>query len=260
MFQTAVLASGSKGNSILVKTDKVKILLDAGLSGKRIIESIEKIGLSADKLAAVIVSHEHSDHIKGAGIICRKYKIPLYISKLTYAESKRKLGKIEDLRLFESGDLFEIEDLIIKSIPGSHDSIDHSNFSFVQKSNQNQKLAVVTDNGFSPKNLLLDVADCTTIILESNYDENMLLEGPYPWELKQRIKSRKGHFSNEQSVCFLNKILHPNLKNVILAHLSEENNEPEIAYKNMNSFLKTINQNIVLEVASQIKPTEIIEV
>lgn len=260
MFQTAVLASGSKGNSILIKTDKTKILLDAGLSGKRIIESLEKIELSGENLTAVIVSHEHSDHIKGAGIICRKYKLPLYISTLTYNSSKTKLGKIEDLRLFESGDLIEIGDLIIKSIPGSHDSIDHSNFTFLQKDNSDKKLAVVTDNGFSPKNLLLDVENCTTIILESNYDENMLMNGPYPWELKQRIKSRKGHFSNNQSVGFLKKILHPNLKNIILAHLSEENNTAEIAYNNMLTFLNTIEQEISLKVASQNEPIGVIEI
>jgi len=260
MFQTAILASGSKGNSILIRTDKTKILLDAGLSGKRIVESLEKIGLSGEKLAAVIVSHEHSDHIKGAGIICRKYKIPLYISNLTYSISKKKLGKVENLILFESGDLFEIEDVIIKSIPGSHDSIDHSNFTFVQKDNPNKKLAVVTDNGFPPKNLLLDVAECTTIILESNYDENMLMDGPYPWELKQRIKSRKGHFSNDQSIKFLETILHSKLKNVILAHLSEENNTAEIAHKNMQSFLKTIEQEISLKVASQNEPIGVIEI
>jgi phosphoribosyl 1,2-cyclic phosphodiesterase len=260
MFQTAVLASGSKGNSILIRTDKTKILLDAGLSGKRIVESLEKIGLSGEKLAAVIVSHEHSDHIKGAGIICRKYKIPLYISKLTYEVSKVRLGKIEQFNLFESGDSLEIGDIIIKTIPGSHDSVDHSNFTFMQKLNPDQKLAVVTDNGFSPKNLLLDVENCTTIILESNYDTEMLMTGPYTWELKQRIKSRKGHFSNEQSVCFLNKILHSQLKNVILAHLSEENNKPEIAFENMNSFLKKNNHRIFLIVASQTEPIGVIDI
>ena len=130
----------------------------------------------------------------------------------------------------------------------------------MQKLNPDQKLAVVTDNGFSPKNLLLDVENCTTIILESNYDTEMLMTGPYTWELKQRIKSRKGHFSNEQSVCFLNKILHSQLKNVILAHLSEENNKPEIAFENMNSFLKKNNHRIFLIVASQTEPIGVIDI
>lgn len=261
MFKAAVLASGSKGNSILVKTEKTKILLDAGLSGKKISGLINLLELDEKKVKALIVSHEHSDHIRGAGIICRKLNIPLYISKLTYSVIKKKLGKLPaGLIHFKNGKFFEIGDIRVRAFQSSHDVIDGSNFTFQKKDNPEKKLAVATDVGFITKLMLRNLQNCTSIILESNHDCNMLLNGSYPWELKQRIRSKEGHLSNEQAIGVISKVIQPKLKNLILAHLSEENNRPELAEAEMKNFLKEIKHELNLIVASQYEPTQLIDI
>jgi len=261
MFKTAVLASGSKGNCFLVKTQSTKIIFDAGLSAKKIFEAMSKIDLEKDKIDAIVVSHEHSDHVKGAGIICRKLKIPLFISESTFQASRHKLGKMPSPPVFfENGASFDIGDLIVTPFSSSHDVIDGSNFVIQKNNDLERKLAIVTDLGYPSRLTIQKLQDVTTIILESNHDETMLLEGPYPWELKQRVKSREGHLSNSQAVGLTSKIIHSGLKNIILAHLSEQNNTPELAYKVMNEFLKNINFNLNLIVSDQYQPTQLIDV
>lgn len=261
MFQTSVLASGSKGNSILIRTNKTAILLDAGLSGKKIFSLLESINVDPSDLKGLIVSHEHSDHIGGAGVLCRKLQIPLYASKLTYSSCCQRLGKLpQGTQYFEVGKEFVINDIIIRTFPSSHDVIDGSNFVFFKQRDENRKLAVVTDSGYSSRLMLHNLQKSTSIILESNHDLQMLLNGPYPPYLIQRIKSRQGHLSNEQAVGVMTKILHPGLKNLILAHLSEKNNLPELAYEIMNNFLKEVKFSLNLQVASQYAATELIDV
>ncbi len=261
MFQTSVLASGSKGNSILVRTNTSKILLDAGLSGKKITNFIKSIKLDENKLDAVVVSHEHSDHIRGAGIISRRFNIPMYISKATYEKSRKKLGKLPaGIINFSNGDTFEIGDIIIRAFPSSHDVIDGSNFTFQKMGEEGRKLAVATDLGYSSKLMLMRIMESTTIILESNHDVEMLLSGSYPPHLKQRIKSKKGHLSNKQAVEVVSKIIHKGLKNIILAHLSEENNIPQKAENAMRDYLQHIDQEIDLIVASQYSSTRLVDI
>ncbi len=261
MFKAAVLASGSKGNCFLVKTENTKILVDAGFSAKKTIELIEKLYLSHTKINALVISHEHNDHIGGAGVLVRKLKIPLYISYRTYLSAKRNLGKIEyGLHHFENGNSFEIGDIIIHPFASSHDVAESSNFIILQNGNPNAKLGIVTDLGYPTKLTVQRLQNVTSIILESNHDEKMLLEGPYPWELKQRVKSREGHLSNAQAVGLISQIIHPDLKNIVLAHLSEKNNTPELAYKTMKSFLDTINFDLNLMVSSQYEPTKLFDI
>ena len=261
MFQTAVLASGSKGNCILVRTENTKILIDAGLSGIKISEAIRKLKLREDKIKALIISHEHSDHISGAGIICRKFKIPLYITQPTFSTGKHRLGKLpHGITHFDSSETFQIGDLLISAFPSSHDVVDGVNF-VIQKENDNdRKLAIATDLGYTSRLMLLKFKEATSIILESNHDEKMLLEGPYPWDLKQRVKSRTGHLSNEQAVAVISRIIHSGLKNIILAHLSEVNNTPEIARSLVEGYLQNINSELNLIVSGQYEPTPIIDV
>lgn len=261
MFQTSVLASGSKGNSILIKTLKTKILLDAGLSGKKIFAAIENLSLSGEKLDAVIVSHEHSDHIKGAGIICRKLQIPLYITEPTYNYCVKKIGKLPlGAIFFNPGENFTIKDIEIQPFASSHDAVDSCNFIFKKTGDSERKLAIVTDVGFSSNLLITRLMNSTTIILESNHDFKMLMNGPYPWELKQRIRSREGHLSNEDAVNIIRKVLHPGLKNLVLAHLSDENNDPILAKNLMAKFLQKAGHNLKLLVASQDANTELLEI
>ncbi|MDP8268683.1 MAG: MBL fold metallo-hydrolase [Candidatus Tenebribacter davisii] len=261
MFQASVLASGSKGNSILIRTESTKILMDAGLSGRKTIDFIRSIKLDENKLDAVVISHEHSDHIRGAGIICRKFKIPLYISKPTYEVCKERLCTIPaGEKYFSDRSTFTIGNIEIKAFQSSHDVVDGNNFTLKKIGDDTRKLSIATDLGFSSKLMIMQLKKSTSIILESNHDIKMLLEGSYPPHLKQRIKSKQGHLSNEQAVGVISQVVHPGLKNIILAHLSEENNLPKIAEKLMRDYLKSINHDLQLIVASQYRSTKLIDV
>jgi len=261
MFQASVLASGSKGNSILIRTESTKILLDVGLSGKKTSNFIQSINLDENKINAVVISHEHSDHIRGAGIICRKLQIPLYISKDTYNACKERLGNLPIAAIhFKNGSSFTIGDIEIRAFQSSHDVVDGSNFTLKKVGDETRKLAIATDLGFSSNLMLTQLKNSTSIILESNHDLKMLINGSYPPHLKQRIKGKQGHLSNKQAVKVIKKVYHPRLKNIILAHLSEENNLPEIAEKLMRDYLNKKDKNLNLIVASQYESTELIDV
>ena len=259
MFQTAVLASGSKGNAILVRTKSAKILIYVGLSGKQVFAAMEALHLDTQRIDGIILSHEHSDHLRGCGILCRKLKIPLYASYDTYCVAQHKIGKLPvGVQHFKHGCDFTIKDIVIHPFASSHDAVDSSNFTL--QNGGEKRLGVITDTGFVTNLLELKTRDCTTLILESNHDDDLLMNGPYPWHLKQRIRGRLGHLSNLQAVGLISKVIHPQLKNLILAHLSEVNNTPEVAAETMRGFLDTIRHNARLIIAGQYKPTEIIDI
>lgn len=261
MFKTSVLASGSKGNSIFIKSDNISIILDAGLSGCKILGGLSKLDQNTAQIRAIVISHEHSDHIKGAGILCRKLKIPLYSTKLTYQICKNSLGNIPaGVLFFENDKPFRIGNIEIHPFNSSHDVIDGCNFVFKRIDDNIRKLAVATDLGFSSNLMISRVQHSTTIILESNHDPDMLMQGPYPWHLKQRIKGRQGHLSNDQAVGVLSRVFHPGIRNLILAHLSEINNSPDLARKNMEMYLQTIRHELRLIVSSQYEPTELVDI
>ncbi len=261
MLRTSVLLSGSKGNANLIFTDDTYLLLDAGLSAKKIFSAMEEIGVDPSKLNGVVISHEHSDHVNGAGIISRKLNIPIYFTEATYSRCYSKLGKLNQAPIyFCVGDDFVIGDIKVSSFSSSHDAIDSSNFLFEQLDNTKQKLAIATDLGFASKLLLNKIKEVTTLVLESNHDEVILLNGSYSWELKQRVKSIRGHLSNKQAVAVVSQMMHPGLSNLILAHLSEANNTPELAFKEMSSYLKEIKAEVNLFIANQHRPTPIINV
>ncbi|MCF7920987.1 MAG: MBL fold metallo-hydrolase [Candidatus Cloacimonetes bacterium] len=252
MFQLGIIASGSKGNCLLVRGNEGAILLDAGLTGKKIAEGLDQLKIETAELKALIISHEHSDHIRGAGIVCRKYQIPLYITRETYACSAGKFGNLPaGIKFFEPGKTFRINDLIIIPFASSHDAVESSNFKILQDGNSNSQLGVATDCGYFTRLMKERLMECTTLVLESNHDEIALINGPYRWDLKQRVKSRQGHLSNHQAVSVVSQIIHPGMKRLILAHLSEQNNTPELAYEEMRKFLAEIQHELELQVASQ---------
>ena len=254
MFQLGIIASGSKGNSLVVQGNEGLVLIDAGLTGIKITQGLIDMGLDPQDLKAVVISHEHSDHIRGAGIICRKYNIPLYITRETYACAAGKLGKLPvGTVFFDPGTTFRINDIIIIPFASSHDAVESSNFKIMQDQNQKAKLGIATDCGYFTRLMKERLTGCTTLVLESNHDELMLINGPYPWELKQRVKSRHGHLSNIQAVSVISQIIHPGLKRIILAHLSEKNNTPELAEKEMRTYVDMVNHDLELYVASQYK-------
>lgn len=261
MLKTSVLLSGSKGNANLIFTENTFILLDAGLSAKRIFMAMEEIQIDPGKLNGIVISHEHGDHVNGAGIISRKLNIPLYFTGATYSYCSHKIGTLVCPPVyFQVGDQFNIGDIKINSFSSSHDAVDSSNFLFEQVDNVSQKLAIATDLGFATKLLLNKIKEVTTLILESNHDEEVLINGSYSWDLKQRVKGNRGHLSNKQAVSVVSQIFHPGLNNLVLAHLSEMNNTPELAFKEMNDYLEIIKAKVNLFIANQNRPTPIINV
>ncbi len=221
-----MLASGSKGNAIYISDNSTSILVDSGLSGVEIERRLKSRGLNPSELDAVLVTHEHADHIHGVGILSRRFSLPVYISRKTGMGIPSKIGYIRDMVNFECGTTFMLKTLKIHPFSVSHDAADPAGFTITQ---DGAKIGIATDLGIATSMAIEHLKGCSLLILEANHDPDMLVNGPYPWPIKQRIKSRTGHLSNEDSKKLIMKIKHSRLKHVILAHLSEINNTPEKA-------------------------------
>lgn len=220
------LASGSKGNAVYVSDGDTSILIDAGLSGREIEKRLNSKGIQPETIDAIIVSHEHDDHIKGAGAFSRRYNLPVYMSQKTKTALPSFIGNIKEHMLFSCGKSFSINHLYIHPFSVSHDAEDPVGFTI---SHNRTKIALATDLGIATAMVKEHLKECNLILLEANHDTVMLEKGPYPWPVKQRIKSRVGHLSNAESKNLLMEVKHNNLKYVILGHLSEINNTPEKA-------------------------------
>lgn len=254
-LSVCVLASGSKGNAIFVSDGHTSILVDAGLSGVEIERRLASANLSGSQLDALVVSHEHSDHIRGVGILARRYNMPVYISPETAQAASSQLGRIDDLRHFDIGTPFFINDLHIHPFSTSHDARDPAGFTIGSKG---LKMGIATDLGVATGMVKHHLKECDLLILEANHDPTMLIEGPYSWPLKQRIKSRNGHLSNEESRDLLSEVKHDGLCHVILAHLSEINNTPEKALYAVQQALEGCDAIPRLHLACQDRCTDLL--
>jgi len=224
--RVCLLASGSKGNSVFVEAGASRVLVDAGLSARELLLRLAAIGVEGQGLDAILISHEHTDHIRGAGALARKLKIPLLASHPTCRAGCTSIGKTEVIE-FESGCPFTFNDIRIDPFPITHDASDPVGFMIECGEG---KIGIATDLGIATRLVAEKLKGCRALVLESNHDEEMLANGPYPWHLKQRIRSRHGHLSNSDSAALLDEIIHPGLEAVFLAHLSEVNNDPVIAF------------------------------
>ena len=261
MFQTSVIASGSKGNCFLVRTADTQILIDIGITFRAYGTAMEQLGLDPYKIDAVFISHEHSDHVGGVGVLNRKTAAPIYITQPTLIYSEKKMGNLRtEPNIFESGIKIMIKDLVILPFPSSHDAVDGCNFIIHTADDPKRKLAVVTDTGYATKLLKNHLSQVSTMILESNHDLQMLKTGPYEWYLKQRIQSRNGHLSNLQAAELVKEIHNEGHKRIILVHLSEINNTPELAYKEMKKTLDSLNTKIDLQVSGQFENTPLFDI
>jgi len=245
-LSVCILASGSKGNAVFVSSPDTSLLIDAGLSGIEIERRLRSRGLDPKDLDGILVSHEHHDHIQGVGVLSRRFKLPVYINSRTRNAASGQLGNLHDSKKFECGSTFTINDLSIHPFSISHDAKDPCGFTI----NQNgTKIGIATDLGIATSMVKEHLKGCTLLILEANHDEDMLINGPYPWPVKQRIKSRTGHLSNAASKTLLNELQHDGLKHVMLAHLSETNNTPQKAADEVSRALTRCKPR--LDVASQ---------
>jgi phosphoribosyl 1,2-cyclic phosphodiesterase len=261
MMRMTVLASGSKGNSTLVASSRTRILVDAGLSCRELMKRMQMANEDPTAIDALLITHEHQDHVQGVAVLARKLGVPVYFTqathrawmrwmmpqkRLTYAAwlalrqqppgveevEKAPVEKAEDpcslpgVEYFSAGSGFSIGDIVVTPFTIPHDAADPVGFVFEA---DGVRMAIATDLGYMPPNVKMAIRNCDVLMLESNHDLEMLRDGPYPWSVKQRVMSRVGHLSNEAASDFLEKNYDGNASFVVLAHLSESNNLPELA-------------------------------
>ncbi len=250
----SVLASGSRGNSIYVASERVRLLIDAGLSGRETQRRLATVGVNPKDLDGIIVTHEHLDHVRGLGSLARRYKLPVYLNQLTHAHLPESVGRLGEKVEFATGRSFSVGDIAIHPFAISHDAADPVGFALV---NGSVKIAVCTDLGAATNLVHRHLENCSILVLEANHDVEMLKNGPYPWPIKQRIRSRFGHLSNEQSVKVLSEVVSDRLSEVILAHMSETNNSSEMVLKTFTSTLpRHMRERLKITLASQHRPAD----
>lgn len=254
------IASGSSGNCIYAGNDNTNILVDVGVSAKRIENGLSSIDIKPDTVQAILVTHEHSDHISGLGVMSRKYHIPIYatIETAKAIMNMKNLGEIEkDLFHFiEPNETFMVNDISVNPFSTSHDA--SNSVCYTMQSN-GRKVGIATDLGKFDDYIMSNLEDSDILMLEANHDVNMLMVGKYPYYLKQRILGDKGHLSNKASAELICKLMNSRLQHVILAHLSKENNYEELAYETVSCELHSQGCEFAgLSVANRDMPSHIV--
>ena len=242
-MRAIILGSGSKGNSTLLIGNNKKILIDVGFSYPKMIKDLSEYGYSPSDIDAILITHTHKDHIAGLSTFTKKNHVPVYTNNKMISELSKTINE-EDMIV--NDDDFDIDEFNIETIHTSHDAPGSVGFII---NDGNSSLVYVTDTGYINKRYLDKIINKNVYIFESNHDINMLMNGPYPYILKQRVLSDKGHLSNETSGNYLNMVIGNDTKRVILAHLSEINNTPEIALKTVKSLVR--NNKVIITTASQ---------
>lgn len=249
MMRICSMASSSSGNCIYVGSSSTHILIDSGISGKRIKSGLEAIGIEPSDIDGIVITHEHSDHIKGLGVVSRKYRIPVFATEPAWKKiiSSGLTGEI-DRSLFnvirpDCG--FSINDLTVHPFATSHDAAQPVCYTFT---NGEKKISVATDLGCYDSYITDKLEGSNVLFVEANHDIEMLKNGNYPYYLKKRILSDIGHLSNETSGKLISEVCHENLQYVILGHLSRENNHPEVAYRSVKSVLSASESKYAAEI------------
>jgi phosphoribosyl 1,2-cyclic phosphodiesterase len=250
----SVLGSGSRGNAVYIESGKTAILIDAGFSGKEIESRLQAIGRELSAVRALCITHEHNDHIRGAGVISRRCRIPTFINGGTFAAGEQQIGKLFDHREFATGDLLQIGDLQVRSFPISHDTADPVGYVV---SDGKTTIGYCTDTGRVSHLIGRRLESCNGLILEFNHNVQMLKNGPYPLPLQQRVRSSRGHLCNEDAAAFLAGLMGGHLRKVVLAHLSETNNTPQLARE---AALLSVREwgDTSLHIACQAQPTSLL--
>jgi len=255
----SMLASGSRGNCAIVASARTRILVDAGISCRETFKRMKSLGDDPCSLSAILITHEHGDHIYGLATLARKLPVPVFMTGATHHAWARAMRdengekpQLEKFERFESGHRFQVGDIEVKPFTIPHDAADPVGFTFRA---EGIKIGFVTDLGYVPASVRDHLRGCDVLVIESNHDLEMLRIGPYPWAVKQRVMSRVGHLSNEALADFLINDYDNSATFVILAHLSEQNNHPEIARREAEKALAArgglFNNRVLLAVQSQ---------
>ena len=255
--RVCVLGSGSRGNSTLVVTEKTRLLVDAGFSKKETYARLAAVGERPEGCDALIISHEHSDHINGLKALALDLKVPIFISAQTRAAIQWD-ARVTSVETITAGEKFTVGDIEVTPFSIPHDAADPVAFTL---ESQGIKIGVCTDLGYVPEVVKQHLRGCHCLIFESNHDTEMLKIGPYPWHVKQRVMSRHGHLSNHTTAEFLTEDFDGTAQVLILAHLSENNNHPEIARMTAQEALqgRTHGGAPELHLASQTEPTKVFQ-
>ncbi|HLR23583.1 MAG TPA: MBL fold metallo-hydrolase [Pseudogracilibacillus sp.] len=258
-LQFSVLASGSTGNAFYLASDDTELLVDAGLSGKKLDGLFHSIGKDPRNLSGILVTHEHSDHIKGLGIFARKYNLPIYANEKTWSSMEKQLGKltVDQCFHFEANTVKTFGNIDIESFSVSHDAVDPMFFNFHAG---NKKVSLVTDLGYVSDHIKQIVKGSDAYVFEANHDIGMLQMGHYPWSVKRRILGDNGHVCNEDSGHALSEIITNETKRVYLAHLSKDNNMKDLARMTVDQVLRERGINMTLCDTDPEKPTPLYKV
>ncbi len=232
-MRVCLLASGSKGNAIYIEAAGTRLLVDAGLSARELAARLDSIGVDGENLDALLVTHEHQDHCRGLGPMARRYGLPVHIHHRTL-DALPNPGRLDNLKEFDAGAVFQIGELQVVTVPVTHDAADPVGFIIETPAG---KVGIATDLGIATRLVRQSYQGCRVLVLETNHDPDLLRDGPYPWPLKQRIRSRHGHLSNEDGAELLADLLWDGLDAVFLAHLSETNNTPDHARRAVQNVL-----------------------
>ena len=248
------MGSGSSGNCYNIGTASYGFLIDAGVAVRAVKRELKEHGLSFENIWGIFITHDHTDHIKSVGVLGEKYHIPVYVTAEMLNGINRNYRVTEKLvsayKLYKKGDNIVIRDFVIQAFPVSHDASDSVGYAF---SYGNQRFVIATDLGFIGKEAADHIVRANYLVIEANYDDNMLKNGPYPYPLKQRVRSHVGHMCNEHTARFLADNASEYLSHVFLCHLSQENNTPELAFKTVNDAL--VESGIALELLQPLERT-----
>ena len=261
MFQFCSLYSGSSGNCSFVQTNNTKILIDAGESAKKIGEALDSINIDPSSIDAILITHEHSDHVKGLGVFSKKFQVPVYANLETWNAMPKQKEKIDEsnIKIFNF-EKFNIGDIEVKPFSIPHDAANPCGFNLYHN---NKKMSIATDIGHMNKDIINHLSNSSFMLLEANYEPEILKCSSYPYLLKERIKGPNGHLSNSDAGKTISYLINHGLTNVMLGHLSKENNFPELAYKTVVEELmeNQISENSLrLSVANRFEVSPIIDV
>jgi phosphoribosyl 1,2-cyclic phosphodiesterase len=259
MFKFCNLYSGSSGNSSFIESDNTKILVDAGTSCRKIETALQEMNLKISDLDGILITHEHSDHVNALKTLCKKYNVSIYANEKTFNNIKSEIPEDEKV-IFKTNEAFEIKDLRIFPFSIPHDAADPCGFTI---SHDGKKVSVATDVGHAEKNLYDNLVGSSFILLEANYEPEMLKCSPYPYNLKRRILGPDGHLSNEDAGNVISTLVRNGTLNISLGHLSQQNNFPELAYRTVIDSLienKADFDKLRLTVAGRNKPDNVIEI
>ena len=255
-MRVAPLGSGSGGNCYLFESNGTRLLVDAGFGPRETKKRIAASGASIEDVDAILITHEHSDHVHGAEAISRKFGIPLWMTRGTLDETRIDRSEA-NVVLFENNSEFRIGEILVRARRTIHDAVDSA--CFVLQSREGCRAGLASDLGFVDPPVLEHLSNCEILLFEANHDLDMLRTGSYPWSLKRRIMSNRGHLSNDDSMTAVRRMIGPETRSLYLIHLSEKNNHPAIVRAMAESLLDSLGAEVQLRIAQQRAPSEPVE-